>query len=100
MRTPTGDIGSQVLDALLGSAPSRGEELRVIARDPAKLPDPVRDRVDVVPGSHGDADVVDHAFARADAVFWLVPPEPRAASVQVAYSGFTRAAAKAWGWST
>jgi uncharacterized protein YbjT (DUF2867 family) len=94
--TPTGDIGSQVLDALLGSAPSHREELRVIARDPAKLPDPVHDRVDVVPGSHEDADVVDRAFAGADAVFWLVPPDPRAASLQVAYSGFTRAAAKAF----
>jgi uncharacterized protein YbjT (DUF2867 family) len=93
--TPTGEIGGQVLDALLDSAPSRGEELRVIVRDPEKLPDPVRDRVDVVPGSHRDADVVDRAFAGADAVFWLVPPDPRAVNLQVAYSGFTRAAANA-----
>jgi uncharacterized protein YbjT (DUF2867 family) len=94
--TPTGDIGSQVLSVLLESAPSSGEELRVIVRDPAKLSDSVRDRVDVVPGSHGDADVVDRAFAGADAVFWLVPPDARAPSLEVAYSGFTRAAAEAF----
>ncbi len=94
--TPTGDIGSQVLNTLLDSVPAAGEELRVVVRDPSKLPESVRDRVDVVPGSHGDADVVDRAFAGADAVFWLVPPDPRAPSLEVAYSGFTRPAAKAF----
>jgi uncharacterized protein YbjT (DUF2867 family) len=94
--TPTGDIGSQVLGTLLDSAPSGGEELRVIVRDPAKLSDSIRDRVDVVPGSHGDADVVDRAFAGADAVFWLVPPDASAPSLDVAYCGFTRAAAQAF----
>lgn len=89
--TPTGDIGGQLLDTLLDSR----EELRVVVRDPARLPGPVRDRVDVVAGSHGDADVVDRAFAGADAVFWCVPPDPRAPSLEAAYSGFTGAAAKA-----
>ncbi|GHF34414.1 uncharacterized protein YbjT (DUF2867 family) [Amycolatopsis bartoniae] len=90
--TPTGDIGRQVLHTLLGS----GEELRVIVRDPAKLPENVRERVDVVVGSHGDAEVVDRAFTGADAVFWLVPPDPRASTLDEAYSGFTRPAAKAF----
>lgn len=93
--TPTGDIGSQVLSILLESAPASGEKLRVIVRDPARLPGSVRDRVDVVAGSHGDADVVDRAFAGADAVFWVVPPDPHAPSLEVAYSAFTRAAAQA-----
>jgi len=94
--TPTGDIGSQVLRALLQDAPAAGEKLRVIARDPARLPGPVRDRVDVVTGSHGDAGVVDRAFAGADAVFWVVPPDSRAPSLEAAYSGFSRAAAQAF----
>jgi uncharacterized protein YbjT (DUF2867 family) len=94
--TPTGDIGSQVLRNLLESAPSHGEKLRVIVRDPARLPGPVRELVDVVGGSHGDAEVVDRAFAGADAVFWLVPPDARAPSLDAAYSGFTRAAAEAF----
>ncbi|MBI0379502.1 NAD(P)H-binding protein [Streptomyces albiflaviniger] len=93
---PTGQIGGQVLGILLNEAPERGEELRVIVRDPGKLPDAVRDRVDVVTGSHGDAEVVDRAFAGADAVFWRAPPHPQAPSLDAAYSGFTRAAAKAF----
>jgi uncharacterized protein YbjT (DUF2867 family) len=90
--TPTGDIGSQVLHTLLNSS----EKLRVVVRDPAKLTDPVRERVDVVVGSHSDAEVVDRAFAGADAVFWLVPPDSHAPSLDAAYSGFTRAAAAAF----
>jgi uncharacterized protein YbjT (DUF2867 family) len=90
--TPTGQIGRQVLGNLLGS----GEPIRVIARDPSRLPAQARERVQVVPGSHGDADVVDRAFAGADAVFWLVPPDPRADSVQAAYVDFTRPACDAF----
>ena len=78
--TPTGLIGAQVLSNVLGS----GEPVRVIARDPSRLPAQVRERVEVVPGSHGDIGVVDRAFAGADAVFWLVPPDPHADSVEAA----------------
>lgn len=91
--TPTGDIGSQLLRLLIDRAT---EPVRVIVRDPARLPDSVRDRVDVVTGSHGDADVLDRAFDGADAVFWLVPPDPRNASVDEAYAGFSAAAAAAF----
>lgn len=94
--TPTGDIGRQVLRTLLASAPSSGEKLRVIVRDPARLSGEVRDRADVVAGSHSDAGVVDRAFADADAVFWVVPPDPHAPSLGAAFSGFTQAAAQAF----
>ena len=90
--SPTGQIGRQVLDRVL----DRGEPVRVIARDPGRLPRRVRERVDVVQGSHGDPDVVDHAFAGADAVFWLVPPHPHAPSLDVAYLDFTRPACDAF----
>ena len=53
--TPTGQIGRQVLDNLLTSE----EKLRVIVRDPSALSAEVRQRVDVIAGSHGDAEVVD-----------------------------------------
>jgi uncharacterized protein YbjT (DUF2867 family) len=89
---PTGQIGRQVLDRVLAA----GGPARVIVRDPSRLPDSVRERVEVVPGSHGDGDVVDQAFAGADAVFWLVPPDPRAASAEAAYVDFTRPAADAF----
>src|SRR6201987_4712519 len=90
--TPTGQIGSQVLGYLLDS----GEELRVIVRNPAELPAGVRKGLDIVEGSHGDAAVVDKAFSGADAVFWLVPPAPRATSVEAAFVGFTQPAAEAF----
>jgi uncharacterized protein YbjT (DUF2867 family) len=89
---PTGAIGHQVLENVL-----RGEEpIRVIARDPSRLPSDVRDRVDVVQGSHSDPTIVNTAFAGADAVFWLVPPDPRATTVDAAYLDFTRPACAAF----
>ncbi|MFI9103280.1 NAD(P)H-binding protein [Streptomyces fildesensis] len=91
---PTGNIGRHLLPLLLESAPTHGEELRVIVRDPARLPDAVRDRVEVIVGSHGDAEVVDRAFEGADAVFWLVPPDSSLAPMD-AYCGFTDPAAEA-----
>jgi uncharacterized protein YbjT (DUF2867 family) len=90
--TPAGQIGRQVLGNLLAS----GEQLRVIARDPSQLPAEIREDLDIVEGSHGDAAVVDKAFAGADAVFWLTPPDPRAPSVDAAFAGFTRPAAEAF----
>jgi len=89
---PTGLIGAQVLGNVLGS----GEPVRVIARDPSRLPAQARERVELVQGSHGDIDVVDRAFAGADAVFWLVSPDPRADSVEAAYVDFTRPACDAF----
>ncbi len=93
---PTSDIGSQTLRLLLESTTAGDEELRVIARDPAKLSIQVRERAEVVVGSHSEAGVVDQAFAGADAVFWLVPPDPAAPSLEAAYSGFTEPAARAF----
>jgi len=90
--TPTGLIGHQVLENLLDS----GEELRVVARDPADLLAEARELVEVIEGSHGDAAVVDEAFAGADAVFWLAPPDPHAETVEAAFVGFTRPAAAAF----
>jgi uncharacterized protein YbjT (DUF2867 family) len=90
--SPTGQIGRQVLDRVL----DHGEPIRVIARDASRLPAQVRERVDVVQGSHADPDVVDHAFAGADAVFWLVPPDPHATSLEAAYPGFTGPACDAF----
>jgi uncharacterized protein YbjT (DUF2867 family) len=89
--TPTGAIGQQVLENILDS----GQPVRVIARDPSRLPSHIRQRVDLVQGSHGDIDVVNQAFAGADAVFWLVPPAPRTDNVEAAYVDFTRPACDA-----
>jgi uncharacterized protein YbjT (DUF2867 family) len=90
--TPTGTIGHQVLENVLDSA----EPIRVIARDPSSLPAGTRERVEVVEGSHDDIDVVTQAFAGADSVFWLVPPDPHAKSVEAAFVDFTRPACEAF----
>ncbi len=91
--TPTGDIGRQVLDRVLDS----GQAVRVIARDPSRLPERVRARAEVVPGSHGDADAITRALAGADRLFWLVPPRPfsHPGSAERYYLDFTRPAGEA-----
>ncbi len=91
--TPTGDIGRQVLDRVLDS----GQAVRVIARDPSRLPERVRARAEVVPGSHGDADAITRALAGADRLFWLVPPPPfsHPGSAERYYLDFTRPACEA-----
>ncbi|MGJ7908684.1 NAD(P)H-binding protein [Actinopolyspora sp. H202] len=89
---PTSQIGRQVLDRLLAV----DEKLRVVARDLSRLPDHARNRVEIVQGSHGDPAVTDRAFAGADTVFWLAPPDPLADSVEAAYLDFTRSACEAF----
>ena len=88
--TPTGNVGRHVVRHLLDA----GRALRLIVRDPARLPPDVRERVEVVEGSHGDAAVVDRAFQGADAVFWLCPPV-RTATPDAQTVEFTRPAADA-----
>ena len=90
--TPTSNIGHQVLENILTS----GEPIRVIARDPSRIPAHTRERVEIVSGSHSDPDTVNPAFAGADSVFWLVPPNPKADSVEAAYLDFTRPACDAF----
>jgi nucleoside-diphosphate-sugar epimerase len=67
-----------------------------MARDPSRIQAEARGRGEIVEGSHADPDVVDEAFAGADAAFWLAPPDPRAESVEAAYVDFTRPAAEAF----
>ena len=52
-------------------------------------------QVDVVPGSHNEARVLKEAFAGADTVFWVVPPDPHAASMTDHYLDFARPACEA-----
>lgn len=91
--TPTGDIGAQVLDRVL----DRAEAVRVIARDPARLPARVHAQAEVVEGSHSDADTIAKALAGAESMFWLVPPAGfgHPESARSYYLEFTRAACQA-----
>lgn len=78
---PTAKIGRHVVERLLDA----GEPVRVVVRDPRRLSPAIRDRVDIVEGSHRDAAVVDKAFAGTDAVFWLMPSDLRAPDVMTSY---------------
>jgi uncharacterized protein YbjT (DUF2867 family) len=89
--TPTGLIGRQVLDRVL----TADEPVRVIVRDPLRLSPQVLDRVEVFEGSHGDAEVVDQAFAGADSVFWVAPPNRTAPTLDAVYAGFAKPAVDA-----
>jgi uncharacterized protein YbjT (DUF2867 family) len=89
--TPTGQVGSQVVARLLaGKAP-----VRVIVRDSSRLDAGVRERVEVVEGPHDEPAVLDQALPGAAALFWLVPPDPRASSAEAHYLAFARAGADA-----
>jgi uncharacterized protein YbjT (DUF2867 family) len=89
--TPTGRIGSRVVTRLL----EQSARVRVIVRDRSHLDERVRGRVEVVEGSHADAATLDAALAGADALFWLVPPNPAAPSAAEHYLAFARAGAAA-----
>ena len=89
---PTSNIGSQVVDHLL----EHEVPLRLIARDPSRLSPEVRERVEIVEGSHGDKDVVDRACEGADAVFWLTPNDPSAPTLDATFGDFARPACEAF----
>jgi uncharacterized protein YbjT (DUF2867 family) len=91
--TPTGQIGSQLVTAVLDA--NTTARLRLIARDPSRLEPTVRDRVQVIVGSHDDPAVLDEALDGAEALFWLVPPNMRATSSEQHYLSFARPAAAA-----
>lgn len=89
--TPTGQIGSALVRRLL----AENQDVRVVVRDPARLSDEVRDRTEVIVGSHGDPAVLDTALPGADALFWLVPPDRSAASARDHYLGMAQVASAA-----
>ena len=89
--TPTGQVGTQLVTRLLDG----NDPVRVIVRNASRLDAGVRERVEVVEGSHGDPTVLDQALPGAAALFWLVPPNPQASSAEAHYLAFGRAGAEA-----
>ncbi len=89
--TPTGKIGSELVEELL----SAGAPVRVIVRDPARLKPVIHDNVEVVKGSSDDESVLSEAFEGADSLFWVVPPSFRANNDEEYYLKFTKPACRA-----
>ena len=88
---PTGNIGSALVQELLGS----GAELTLIARDPARLSEDVRRRTTVKQGDLTDAEFLRSATEGAKALFWLSPPNFVAPNVKQYYAGIHASAATA-----
>ncbi|MGW5352949.1 NmrA family NAD(P)-binding protein [Streptomyces sp. NPDC004031] len=84
--TPTGSIGHQALEHVIRA----GAPVRVIARDPSRLPAAVHEHAEVVKGATDDPAALAEALTGADTVLWVLPPDPRAASVHAHVMDFTR----------
>jgi uncharacterized protein YbjT (DUF2867 family) len=89
--TPTGHIGSQLVQNLLDA----GEAVRVIARDPAKLAPGIRPKVEIVQGSSDDEAVLMRALEGAESLFLVVPPSFTTSDDKEHYLQFTRPTCRA-----
>lgn len=89
---PTSTIGRDVVENLLDAE----EPLRLLARDPSKLPAEIRERVEVVRGSHGNRSEIERACEGAEAVFWLPPNIPDAPTVEASFAEFAKPACEAF----
>lgn len=73
INTPTGHIGSRVVEQLLAA----GENVTVLHRNPEKVRALADRGVRVVQGSLEDRAALDQALEGAEALFWLTPPPLR-----------------------
>src|SRR5438477_7534325 len=90
--TPAGNIGRNVLRELLAPEFS----VRVIARDPARLPGEIREQVEAVRGSTDDPAALSRALKGVESLFWCVPTESlQETDVRGHYERFARAASRA-----
>jgi uncharacterized protein YbjT (DUF2867 family) len=71
----TGHTGSKITEALLKA----GEKVRSLGRSESKLADLNRTGAEVLTGDAADADFLTDAFRGADAVYTLLPTDPRSA---------------------
>lgn len=84
--TPTGNIGSKVLSNILSS----NEPLRVLMRDPTKLSNDDRGKVEVIQGSLDNPEVVAKAMRGADQLFLIIPPSHTYQNVNDYYLNFSK----------
>jgi uncharacterized protein YbjT (DUF2867 family) len=68
---PTGRIGRSIVPELLAPEFS----IRLIARNPARLPAEVREEAEIIRGSADDAATLRRALDGVEAMFWCVPTE-------------------------
>jgi uncharacterized protein YbjT (DUF2867 family) len=90
--TPTGNIGSKLIEILLNSDDA---EVTVLARNASKVEHLASRGVRVVTGDQLDPAVVDNAVDGADVLFWLTGMEYTAPDIRARYNQFADAAAGA-----
>ncbi len=89
--TPTGNIGSVVVQTLLDA----GEKPVLIARDASKLKSAIERGATVVEGSHADVRTMIEATKEAEALFVLVPADYGIDDIGAYYRSFAEVAAEA-----
>jgi uncharacterized protein YbjT (DUF2867 family) len=89
---PGGTIGRRIVPELLAPEFS----VRVISRNPHRLPAEIRDQVEIVRGSIDNAGALREALDGVDALFWCIPRPPiRETNLLDYYERFARAAFRA-----
>ncbi len=90
--TPGGRIGRAVLGELLAPEFS----VRVIAREPSRLPADIREQIELVRGSTDDAETLRSALEGIESLFWCVPrPSSGETDLRRHYERFSLAACQA-----
>jgi uncharacterized protein YbjT (DUF2867 family) len=89
---PTSNVGRRVLTELLAPEFS----VRVIVRDPSRLPEYIRKQVQIVSGSMEDPTMLRRALDGAEALFWCMPSASlREINVRVHYERLAAACGRA-----
>ncbi len=91
--TPTGHVGSAVVDFLLEFG--GGIRVTLLGRRPTKLRDFVRRGAEMAVGSQDDADYLTKATYGSDALFWVTPPGYGSDNVRAFQNRLGQAAARA-----
>ncbi len=89
--TPTGHVGSKVLEKILKT----DEKIKVVARDPSKLSKEVQEKVEIIEGSLDNFETVSKAYKGADQLFLIIPPSMRYTNVNDYYMQFARPSCEA-----
>jgi uncharacterized protein YbjT (DUF2867 family) len=70
----TGNVGGKIADLLI----KKGEEVRLIARSPDRLRTFAEKNVTILAGDANETEFLVKAFKDVDAVFTMIPPNPKA----------------------
>jgi len=90
--TPGGMFGRTIIPELLAPEFS----VRVISRNPHRLPGEIREQVEIVRGSIDNAGALREALEGVDALFWCIPRAPIGEpNLGAYYERFARAASQA-----